>query len=123
MSSFECGLENLGNSCYLSAVIQALRAIPEIDEYFTSNQSFKRNRFLLQKSHLAPRKCKEVAWEFLMQLQLMKLEEVSCASPQALFDALSKENEEFCSLEEQDAALAMMSRRLLPSFDCSLTTI
>ncbi|KAJ8779190.1 hypothetical protein J1605_000066 [Eschrichtius robustus] len=87
------GLRNLGNTCYMNAILQCLCSISPLVEYFLSGKYIT----ALQKD------CSEVATAFAYVMTDMWLGDSDCVSPEIFWSALGKLYPAFMKKTQQDA--------------------
>ncbi|ELV10629.1 inactive ubiquitin carboxyl-terminal hydrolase 50 isoform X2 [Tupaia chinensis] len=87
------GLRNLGNTCYMNAILQCLCSISPLVEYFLSGKYMT----ALQKD------CSEVATAFAYLMTDMWLGDSDCVSPEIFRSALGNLYPEFMKKTQQDA--------------------
>ncbi|XP_006831718.1 PREDICTED: putative ubiquitin carboxyl-terminal hydrolase 50-like [Chrysochloris asiatica] len=87
------GLRNLGNSCYMNAILQCLCSVSPLVEYFLSGKYIT----ALQKS------CGEVATAFAYLMTDMWLGDSDCVSPEIFQSALGNLYPAFMKKTQQDA--------------------
>uniref|UniRef100_A0A8C5Y9J0 ubiquitinyl hydrolase 1 n=1 Tax=Microcebus murinus TaxID=30608 RepID=A0A8C5Y9J0_MICMU len=87
------GLRNLGNTCYMNAILQCLCSISPLVEYFLSGKYIT----ALQKD------CSEVATAFAYLMTDMWLGDSDCVSPEIFRSALGNLYPAFMKKTQQDA--------------------
>ncbi|XP_069844463.1 ubiquitin carboxyl-terminal hydrolase 50 isoform X1 [Dipodomys merriami] len=87
------GLRNLGNTCYMNAILQCLCSISPLVEYFLSGKYIT----ALQKD------CSEVATAFAYLMTDMWLGDSDCVSPEIFRSALGNLYPTFMKKTQQDA--------------------
>ncbi|XP_036593177.1 inactive ubiquitin carboxyl-terminal hydrolase 50 isoform X2 [Trichosurus vulpecula] len=87
------GLRNLGNTCYMNAILQCLCSITPLVEYFLSGKYIT----ALQKD------CGEVATAFAYLMTDMWLGDSDCVSPEVFRSAIGKIYPAFLKRTQQDA--------------------
>ncbi|XP_070092833.1 ubiquitin carboxyl-terminal hydrolase 50 isoform X5 [Equus caballus] len=87
------GLRNLGNTCYMNAILQCLCSISPLVEYFLSGKYIT----ALQKD------CSEVATAFAYVMTDMWLGDSDCVSPEIFRSALGNLYPAFMKKTQQDA--------------------
>ncbi|XP_015336158.1 inactive ubiquitin carboxyl-terminal hydrolase 50 [Marmota marmota marmota] len=87
------GLRNLGNTCYMNAILQCLCSISPLVEYFLSGKYMT----ALQKD------CSEVATAFAYLMTDMWLGDSDCVSPEIFRSALGNLYPAFMKKTQQDA--------------------
>lgn len=86
------GLENIGNTCFMNAIIQCVSRTPMMREYFLANE---------YKNHIRPHA--KVAGEFASLLSAMWNSSTESYAPRAFKKAIEKYAPRFAGYEHQDA--------------------